>query len=279
MGWFCRGGVVARFESGWIKVYRRAFLEDLGDNPYLFSIWVGLLSMATRWPTKIQWNGERREVPAGSVLFGLKELATRWSCSRTTILKWLRYLESSERIILETCTRGCLATILNFEAYQLSDSDARTDREQNADAARTRREHEVALNGEYKNKEKTIGPSKADSDEEAFNEVYREYPKRKGSHRKTAALAAFRKRFAAADRRALLLSAVRAYRAECASEDKIGTPYVMQIATFLNGPWEEYAEKATAAAAARDAQPKKSDAELLAEIETRRAKFLGGGAA
>ena len=76
-----------------------------------------------------------------------------------------------------------------------------------------------------------------------FEEIYSEYPKRKGTQRKKTALASFSKNFRQPERRERLIRAVRAYRAECIADKKLGTPYVMQVATFLGGPWEEYAER------------------------------------
>lgn len=151
-GWgdFASGelGKVGRFESGYIKWHRRAFAGDIGDNINCLAVWVALLSMATWKQTKILWEGKQRELPPGSVVFGITELSSRWECSKNTISKWLRYLQTSDRISLETCPRGCIATIRNWEEYQLSDDEGRTPSEHKVNTARTQGEHSENLSEE-----------------------------------------------------------------------------------------------------------------------------------
>jgi hypothetical protein len=136
---------VARFENGYVKSYRSLWDGDLGDNPILLAIWVGLLHMATWKETKILWDGKQRVLPPGSVVFGIREFANRWCVAPSTVLKWLRYLVHSGRITLETSTRGSLATICNWETYQGFDEEVRTPSEHGVNTNRTPSEHEVNL--------------------------------------------------------------------------------------------------------------------------------------
>lgn len=112
-----------RHASGWIKLHRSAVEGDLGSNPILFALWVALLCMATWKPSKILWQGKQREIPPGTVVFGIKELADRWGCSRSVLRKWLNYLHYTQRIVLESCSRGTLVTICNWTAYQSVDDE------------------------------------------------------------------------------------------------------------------------------------------------------------
>lgn len=109
---------MARFTGGWIKLWRRAVEGDLADNMFLWGLWNWLLYAAHWKPSSIIWKGKRRDIPAGTVVLGMAELAEKWECSRTTIKKWLDYLVDSERIYVETCQRGTLVTIRNWDIYQ-----------------------------------------------------------------------------------------------------------------------------------------------------------------
>lgn len=112
-----------------------------------------MLALACWQPRKILWNGKQRELPAGSIIFGLKEFADKWDCSRATISKWCKYLEETKRISYETSTAGCLAIICNWEVYQSADDLPLTPTERGVNVALTTRERDVALNEELRIKE------------------------------------------------------------------------------------------------------------------------------
>lgn len=174
---------MARFNNGWIKLWRRASEGDLADNVYLWGLWNWLLHSATWKQTSVIWQGKRRDIPAGSVVFGITELAEKWECSKSTISKWLRYLELSERIAIDTCPRGTLVTILNWDVYQSHATQEQTNCERSANTERTPREHGANLIEEYKKEEDILEPRKSASragpkfDLEA---LYQLYPRKKG---------------------------------------------------------------------------------------------------
>jgi len=107
--------------------------------------------MATWKETRIIWKGQQRVLPPGSVVFGYRELSERLQCGHTTIATWSKYLHDTGRIVLESSTRGSIATICNWESYQATDDDARTEHVRDADARGTRRVHGADLNEESKN--------------------------------------------------------------------------------------------------------------------------------
>lgn len=107
-----------RASNGWFKAWRDAWGKDLSQNLTLWGVWNALLHMATWRESKILWAGTQRTLPPGSVVFGVTELASQWGTSKKTILKWLRYLHDTHRIVLESSPRGTLAIICNWEAYQ-----------------------------------------------------------------------------------------------------------------------------------------------------------------
>lgn len=145
---------MARFNNGWIKVYRSMGDGDLAENPILLALWIRLLTWATWKSSKVLWNGEQREIPAGSVVFGFRELAAQWGCSAKTIHKWAHYLHSTKRIALETSTHGSLATICNWEIYQAQEDAGVTPREREVNAEGTPGKREVNLIEESKKEER-----------------------------------------------------------------------------------------------------------------------------
>lgn len=145
---------VARFKKGWVKAWRDTLDEDLASNMCLFALWHWLLLTATYKPTKIIWKGQRREIPPGSVVMSPRELAGKWSCAYSLIWKWLRYLEEEcNEISIETCTRGTLVTLRNWNELQNKDEEASTPREHDEYTASTQREHGEILSKESKKEE------------------------------------------------------------------------------------------------------------------------------
>lgn len=141
---------MARFTGGWYKVHRDILEKDLVQNVYLWGLWHYLLSIAVYKDSQLIWNGQQRILKPGSCVLGVKELAKQWQCSKMTIWKWLNYLQKTERIVIETCTRGTLVTICNWSIYQISEEQELTPNRHQVDAKCTPSGHEVALSEEGK---------------------------------------------------------------------------------------------------------------------------------
>lgn len=239
-----------RFTSGWIKSYRKQLDSDLFQNAYLWAIWSWFLHASTWKESKVLWEGKQRTLPAGSVVFGYRELSTKFECSKNTIKKWAKYLHDTDRVILETCPRGCVVTILNWEVYQGVDEDSRTLDARNAHTTSTQGSHSVPLIEEVK-KERSIntgqfgdefGEGEARQEEEGtpsekkspidLEAAYRLYPRKQ---KKKAGLERLKKTVKTTDDFERLIGAVRRY---CASDD-VKRGFVMHFSTFA-GEWEEW---------------------------------------
>lgn len=79
---------------------------------------MSLLCLATWKESKIIWKGKQRTLAPGSVVIGITTLSESLGCTRPTLYRWLNYLQSSGRIVVEKDTRGTLVTILNWDTYQ-----------------------------------------------------------------------------------------------------------------------------------------------------------------
>lgn len=144
---------MARFNNGWVKLWRGAVEGDLFDNALLWKLWCWILTAATWYPQNKLINGEQVELPPGTVIMGYQEVATALRCSRSTIHKWVRYLEKTERIATKSRTQGTIVTVLNWGTYQSDEDTARTSREQTSNTARTPAEHGANHNEELRKKE------------------------------------------------------------------------------------------------------------------------------
>jgi hypothetical protein len=141
---------MARFEEGYIKWHRKAFFGDIGSNIHCLGLWVALLSMATWKPSKIIWKGQRRELPPGSVVFGLRELSETLNVSKSTVSRWLDYLQKTERIQADHGPRGSVVTVLNWSIYQGAIEQLETAEEREVKTGGTPGERQRTLSKEVK---------------------------------------------------------------------------------------------------------------------------------
>lgn len=156
---------MARFATGWIRLDRRFVNEDIGSNHFLLSIWIKLLLWATHYDSKILWDGELRIIPPGTVVTGMQEIADGLLIPKTTVYRWVRYLEKRNSIRIESGTRGTLITICNYSKYQLDHKSDGTQTEQlmehgrNADGTPTERGRTL-IEQEYNTTTKPLNPKK-----------------------------------------------------------------------------------------------------------------------
>lgn len=220
-----------RWESGWFKVWREAWHKDLSRNVYLWALWHALLHMAHWKESQTIWNGDRRTLPPGTVIFGIKEIANRWNCSQRTISKWLHYLHKTDRIVLETCARGTLVTIRNWEKYQKEFVDACAESAEIVRAAHVPSRNEVGLKEESK-KEDLVSIQKFD-----LETVYRKYPRKQG---KTKGIIRLRKEIRTEDDYRDLIKAVEHYR----SSGDVQRGFVKLFSSFAS-EWRDWIDPQT----------------------------------
>lgn len=229
---------MARFENGYVRWFRRTVFGDIGSNIHCLGLWVYLLSLATWKESDLIWRGERRKLPPGSVVIGLRELSTKLGCSKDTIARWLDYLHKSGRITLEHSTRGSLVTVLNWALYQGSDADDETQTRHESDADETRPGHDTpptlgqrpTLIEEVKKERK-----KSRTYPTEFEELYQKYPRHEG---KGKGYAIYKKQITSPEIRTDLAKAIENY-----SRKKKGTDeqFLLMFSTFM-GQWEDWLE-------------------------------------
>lgn len=103
--------------SGYVKVYRRIFDQDMkGDMP-LQCVWFFLLAHARTAPDKIKYGYVKVNLAVGQTLLGERTISDEFGISRSVTRRVLTYLVNSNRIELEKNRAGTVITIVNFEKY------------------------------------------------------------------------------------------------------------------------------------------------------------------
>lgn len=109
---------MARFTSGWVKVYRELLGSDIASHPTRLSLFIHLVAMANLEETWVDWKGKPRICPRGSLVTSLRELAQVTGADRGMIERQLKYLALRDTLVVESETRGSFITIKNYSEYQ-----------------------------------------------------------------------------------------------------------------------------------------------------------------
>ncbi len=109
---------MARFDGGWVKIYRKLIEGDIGQNANRFSLFIKLVGWANLKDSTVEWSGKPRVCPRGSLVTSVTQLAEKVGCDKKTIRKQLDYLARRESIRIEKSHDGTFITIPNFEYHQ-----------------------------------------------------------------------------------------------------------------------------------------------------------------
>lgn len=226
---------MARFSGGWIKLYRSAVNEDLGDDAVTLAIWVTLLCWAN-WETgKTKVKSQQVILEPGQLATGIRELASRLDVPQTTAFRALKYLEKTERIILKSGTQGSIITICNWSEYQQQEEIL--ERKRNTDGTQTERKRNDNEEGKnLRKKENSLVAIRLDYPQE-FQSVWVSYGK---PGQKKEAFSSFQKSSLSEEERGQLAGAIKNYVKENPERK-----YRMSFHKFLETDWREHNETYT----------------------------------
>lgn len=114
---------MARFNNGWIKVYRASILGDIGSNFIRQGLFDALIAFANLQGSTVEWNGKPRKIERGELVTSLKELADLGGVDVKTVARHINYLRLRDTITVEKCSTGTFIRINNFEEYQGQDAE------------------------------------------------------------------------------------------------------------------------------------------------------------
>jgi hypothetical protein len=130
---------VARFDGGWVKIYRKIYGRGKQDNEFygdgrLRDLFVTLIVWANMEPTTTQIGGKPQTIGRGQLLTSYRELSACLGISLSTVKRGLDYLVQTERISIKYGTRressGSIITILNYDKFQGNNENTEQDVEQ-----------------------------------------------------------------------------------------------------------------------------------------------------
>jgi DNA-binding transcriptional MocR family regulator len=246
---------VARFDGGYIKLYRACVNGDIGWSGVQLAVWVTLLAWATRFETSIRWQGRRRVIPPGTVVTAIRDLADHLCFSKDAVARALAALNERDSIRVESATRGTLVTICNWSEYYDLPAECATPPRHERDTDETLAGRQPDLIGELENK-KTKTRRKGYPPE--FEEIYRAYPRHEG---KSGGFKVYEKQILSPADHAELSKAIANYKSR-----KAGTElrYLLMFSSFMH-QWHDWLDADAGRAAAPQTPQLKTREDLKRE--------------
>lgn len=150
--------------AGWIKLHRKTLECPLVmiDADYL-AIWVYILLKATHKDMDVMFGKDKITLHPGQFVTGCTQIAEDLHISRSKVQRVLNRYASDTQIDTQTCTKGTLISVVNWDKYQLDDTESDTQVIRNRYASDT----QVNTNKNIRIKEKKEISSKEDTKKES----------------------------------------------------------------------------------------------------------------
>lgn len=133
--------------GGYVKMYRRIWLNPYSHDPCWISVWFWLLSNVTHKEMDVLFNQHRITLKPGQLITGRDDIAKKTGVDANKVHRILKLLENEQQIKQQTSPRGRLITVINWRYYQQNEQQ----NEQQVNNRRTTDEQQVNTNKNDKN--------------------------------------------------------------------------------------------------------------------------------
>lgn len=126
-------------EKGWIKIHRKMMdSEGYFREPFCRNMaWIDLLLLANHKPTTERKRGIKVSSVRGEITQSARELGERWNWSKNKVLHFLELLEDEGQLTIKKSNITSVITIVNYDYYQGSETDAQKEVSHKKDTKRT----------------------------------------------------------------------------------------------------------------------------------------------
>lgn len=137
--------------GNWLKLHRSILSSDVFDNPKILKVWIWCLCKASHKKHKVSVGLQTVELDAGQFVFGRKVASQELHIPESSLMRYMRRLESVGNLNIKTNNKFSLITIENWRFYQGDTSESGQENEQQMDIKWTSNEHQMDT---YKNGKK-----------------------------------------------------------------------------------------------------------------------------
>ncbi len=137
-------------KKGWIKLYRSITDCDFWNTkePYdRRSAWVDILLTVNHEEKKIIFNNEVVTVERGQMVTSVRKLSEKWKWSRDRVATFLRTLERTQMLTVNSNRYRTLLTVVNYDKFQsVPDTESATNTTTSQPQTRTQLSHQQGTN-------------------------------------------------------------------------------------------------------------------------------------
>lgn len=152
---------MARFNGGWVKIYRIISSDSERENPFYgdivsYALWQLLIQWAAFEDCSKLLRGQRVPLKRGQIATSRKELSAQLGVTEKQIRRAMLGLEKGQRLGTQKGQHGTIITILNYDEYQDGE-------EKRASERASPRDDKGPAKGPYDKKERSKEVKKEDS--------------------------------------------------------------------------------------------------------------------
>jgi len=148
--------------SGYIKLHRCLLDNPLFDNENLLKVWVWCLLKASHKEHEQLVGLQKVILKPGQFVFGRDKAAAELKLHPSSLYRYVKKLESSERLVIQPNNKFSIVTIENWAFYQGEGDQPEQQNEQQMNNKRTTNEQQMNTNKNVKNvkneKNKDLNP-------------------------------------------------------------------------------------------------------------------------
>lgn len=225
-------------EQGYVKIHRKIRECWIWAEDEKFSkcqAWIDLIMSANHKDRKIPFNDEIITIKRGQFVTSIRKLSERWHWSKSTVVNFLKLLESDEMIHRDSDSSRTVLTIINYDVYQVGETaDGTASGTPTRTVTRTVAETNNNEEECTKNDKETIYAN-------CFEEVWSHYPRKED---KGLAYKCYLARIHDGYSEEELLQATIGYEKECKDSNR-EKKYIKKGATFygVNTPFVDFLQK------------------------------------
>jgi len=211
--------------DGWISIHRKLLDSAVFDNPELLKMWVWCLLKATHTEHKQLIGLQEENLEIGQFIFGRKVAARELKMSESKVYRFLKSLETRNRIEVKTNNKYSVVTIVNYAYYQ----DKECNIEQQMNNKRTTNEQQMNTN----NKVSKVNNKNTDTYDDFVKALLPLLPSKKVKAVRDKQLPKLIKKYGE-DK---IIDCVKEFNKDMKDKDKQYIPYE---STFWNGRYLDY---------------------------------------
>lgn len=118
--------------DGWIKLHRKTLhCKAVNRDADHFYHWAYILMNASHKEVQANFGDKRITLMPGQFITGVSKMASDLKCNKSKTYRILKRYENEMMIETQTCAKGTLISVLNWEVYQGSETESETKSKQN----------------------------------------------------------------------------------------------------------------------------------------------------